>query len=348
VLREGHCKSLASPQQRRATASLLYLGKHEDTRSLTAIAAADRREAIMRNRIFSLLLVSAVALVTGSVVGFAAPPDPADFSTTIDNPLFPLSSLGPKVFDGETVDPDTGDTLVTRLESRVLPQTDVVAGVAVVVLEEKAYEDGELIEVALDYFAQNRDGSVYYLGERVDNYEGGVIVNHDGQWLSGEGQNEPGIVMPAQPVVGQTYDQENAPGIAEDKATVLSINESVTVPAGTFSGCLKTRDFSPLDPGIEEFKFYCPGVGLVREEAEGEFLDLTSVQPAPTATATANPTVQPPTASPTPQSVVVPANTGAGGHEGDGKATAYIIVVGAIGLALVGLGALGVRGARRA
>ena len=201
--------------------------------------------------------------------------NPADFEAVVDNPLFPLSSLGPKVFEGEEPDPDTGETLETRLESRGLPETDTVAGVEVLVLEEKDYEDGELIESTLDYFAQHKDGSVWYFGERVDVYEGGQVVGHEGQWLAGEGDNQPGVYMPASPKVGDEFAQEMAPGVAEDRSKVVAVDQAVTTPAGDFSGCLKTEDFSPLDQATE-FKFYCPDVGLVREEPPDGHLDLIS------------------------------------------------------------------------
>jgi hypothetical protein len=199
--------------------------------------------------------------------------NPADFQSRVDNPLFPLSSLGPKAFEGEEPDPDTGEMLKTRLESTVLPDTDTVAGVEVLVLEEKDYENGELVESTLDYFAQHKDGSVWYFGERVDEYEHGQVVGHEGQWLAGEGDNQPGVYMPAEPKVGDEFAQEQAPGVAEDQSKVVATDQTVTVPAGTFSGCLKTEDFSPLD-GATEHKYYCPGVGLVREEPPEGFLDL--------------------------------------------------------------------------
>jgi len=203
--------------------------------------------------------------------------NPADFQATIDNPWYPLSSLGPRIYEGEEPDPDTGEVVKTRLKSTVLPQTDVVAGVEVLVLEEKNYEDGELVESTLDYFAQHRDGTVYYFGERVDDYEDGKVVGHSGQWLAGEGENQPGIFMPAEITVGQTFEQEQAPGVAEDRSKVVSTGETVTTPAGSFSNCAKTEDFSPLD-GVTEFKYYCPGVGLVREEPPEGRLDLVSYE----------------------------------------------------------------------
>jgi hypothetical protein len=143
----------------------------------------------------------------------------------------------------------------------------------VLVLEEKDYENGELVESTLDYFAQHKDGSVWYFGERVDEYEHGQVVGHEGQWLAGEGDNQPGVYMPAEPKVGDEFAQEQAPGVAEDQSKVVATDQTVTVPAGTFSGCLKTEDFSPLD-GATEHKYYCPGVGLVREEPPEGFLDL--------------------------------------------------------------------------
>ena len=197
----------------------------------------------------------------------------ADFSRTVDNPLSPLSTLPQQVFEGEELDPETGETIATRVEVTVLDDEKTVAGVQVLVVRDDAYEDGELVESTLDYFAQHRDGSVYYFGEDVDNYEDGAVANHDGSWLAGEGENLPGVFMPAQPEVGQTFDQERAPGIAEDHSTVVAVGETVELESATYSGCIKTEDVNPLD-GETEFKFYCPDVGFVREEFEGGYLEL--------------------------------------------------------------------------
>jgi hypothetical protein len=153
-------------------------------------------------------------------------------------------------------------------------------GVTVAVLEERAYEDGELVEVALDLFAQHRDGSVHYFGEHVDNFEDGKLRDHAGQWFAGQGGNLPGVIMPATPVLGQTYQQEFAPGIAEDMATVVALNETVVTPVGTFTDCMKTREFTPLEPGLVEFKWHCPGVGLTQEEGPGFLTKLISFVPA--------------------------------------------------------------------
>lgn len=227
---------------------------------------------------FAVVSVTVAPVITsaGGNKGASGNLASGEFSTHIDNPLFPLSTLGPKVFEGEEVDPDTGDIITTRLDSNVLEKTRKVAGVRVLVLEEKAYQDDELVERALDYFAQHQDGAVYYFGEAVDNYVDGKIDNHDGSWLAGKDGAEPGIIMPAQPFVGQIFNQENAPDVAEDQTEVLALNESISTPAGDFTGCLKAEDTSPLDPGLADFKWYCPNVGLVRDEAADGFIELTS------------------------------------------------------------------------
>ena len=237
---------------------------------LFALAAA------MALTISAVVMAPAIGLA-GNDSAPSANLNPRDFSTNIDNPLFPLSTLGPKTFEGQDTDPDTGAVLAARLESAVLGKTRKVAGVEVLVLQEKVFANDELIERALDFFAQHEDGTVYYFGELVDNYENGKIVDHDGSWLAGKNGAEPGIVMPADPFVGQTFNQENAPGVAEDQSRVLALDENVKTPAGKFKGCAKFEDTNPLDsPPTTEFKWFCPGVGLVRDvDAEG-FVELVS------------------------------------------------------------------------
>jgi len=207
----------------------------------------------MREIVFLAIVTVALALTVGcgGSDGPSASPaptlNPADFSAAVDNPLFPLAGIGPKVFEGDETDPDSGEAFHTRIEHTVLPQTETIGGVEAAVLQDREYHDGELVEATLDYFAQHRDGSVWYLGERVDEYEDGQLVGHEGQWLSGDGDNRAGVYMPAQPAAGQKFNQENAPGIAEDQSEVIAVDAAVEVPAGSFTGCLKARDSSPLD-----------------------------------------------------------------------------------------------------
>jgi hypothetical protein len=202
--------------------------------------------------------------------------NPADFSAVVDNPLFPLTSTETMVYEGEETDPDTGETIAVRVESTVQSETDTIGGVEATVVKVEDYEDGELVESTLDYYAQHPDGTVYYLGERVDDYEDGEVVGHSGGWLHGEDGAQAGEFMPADPQVGDEFEQEKAPGIAEDRSKVVAVDQMVTVPAGAFSGCIKTEDYDPIGD-VTEFKYYCLDVGLVAEESEeGARLELVS------------------------------------------------------------------------
>jgi hypothetical protein len=199
--------------------------------------------------------------------------DPAQFSATVDHPLFPLSSLRSMAYAGIEGDADSKERARVRLVSRVLAEPGEVSGVPVTVVDVREFEDGELVEHTLDYYAQDDEGNVRYMGERVDDIENGKVVAHEGQWLAGEGDAEPGLFMPADPRVGHAFEQERAPGVAEDRSKVVETGLEVTVPAGRFDDCIKTEDFAPLDNN-REFKFYCPVVGLVREQFEVGRMDL--------------------------------------------------------------------------
>lgn len=197
----------------------------------------------------------------------------AEYSADVDHPLVPLSSVPLTVFEGFERDPDNGEKIKVRVVSRVLDKTERIAGAEVAVVEVKDYEEGELVERTLDYYAQDQGGSVWYFGERVDDIEKGKVVGHEGQWLAGEGNAKPGIFMPAEPKLGDAFEQERAPGVAEDRSKVVDAGLEVTTPAGKFSDCIKTKDYAPLDKETE-YKYYCPDVGLVREEPPGGRIDL--------------------------------------------------------------------------
>jgi hypothetical protein len=193
--------------------------------------------------------------------------DPARYSAKVDHPLMPLSSVRFKLLEGRE-----GSTEI-RVRERVLRRTRKVAGVPVAIVDVKEYENDELVEHTLDYYSQRKDGSVFYMGESVDDYKDGKIVGHGGEWLAGKNGAKPGLFLPAKPKVGQKFEQERAPGVAEDRSTVVAVGREVTTPAGAFSDCIKTRDFAPLDSQVE-FKFYCRGPGLVREQASRTKVDL--------------------------------------------------------------------------
>jgi len=194
-------------------------------------------------------------------------------SARVDHPLVPLASVHRTVLEGTERDPDTGERLRIRVDARVRAKPDRVGGIPVTVVEVRDFEDGEVVERTLDYYAQRANGDVLYVGERIDDIEGGKVVGHQGQWLTGRKGARPGIFMLARPKVGDAFQQERAPGVAEDRSTVVAVGLRVRTPAGRFKGCIKTKDYGPLDK-VTEFKHYCPGVGLVREEEPGSRADL--------------------------------------------------------------------------
>ncbi|HSD10891.1 MAG TPA: hypothetical protein VLF14_07895 [Candidatus Binatia bacterium] len=187
-------------------------------------------------------------------------PEAAPFSAEIDNPFFPLPVGTQWVLTGEE------DGAAVRLVISSLPDTEVVAGVTTRVVEERESEDGELVEVSRNFFAQSADGTVCYYGEDVDDYEDGEIVGHGGAWRAGVSGALPGILIPANPQVGQTFQQESAPGVAEDHAEQVAAGESVTVGLGTFSDTIRYEESSPLDRGTSD-KVYARGVGLLVDDA---------------------------------------------------------------------------------
>jgi hypothetical protein len=161
-----------------------------------------------------------------------------------------------------------------------MDDTRLVNGVVTRVVWDRVWLDGELIEDTKDWYAQDKAGNVWYFGEDSFEMADGKITSHAGSWEAGVNGAQPGIVMLANPVVGQVYRQEYLAGEAEDMGEVLALGETVTVPYGPLSGCLKTRDYTPLEPGADEHKYYCPEVGFTVLEVgieDGERMELVSV-----------------------------------------------------------------------
>src|SRR3990172_12728467 len=187
-------------------------------------------------------------------------PDAGPFSLNINNPFFPVVVDSQSMLEG--VD-DEGATILLIIT--VLDETEVVADVTTRVLEEMELVDDELIEVSRNFFAQAPDGTVCYFGEEVDIFEDGVIVSHEGAWRADEPGNQPGIIMLANPVVGDIYSQEDAPEVAEDQAEVQALGETIVVPAGTFNDTLRTEDCNRLD-GTTDTKVFVRDIGLAIDE----------------------------------------------------------------------------------
>lgn len=200
--------------------------------------------------------------------------DPADFGGPIDNPYLPLVPGTTLVYEGQTEDGAEHEEFV------VTHNTRTILGVPCVEVHDTVTLNGELKEDTLDWFAQDREGNVWYFGENSKELRNGLVVSLEGSWIAGVDGAKPGIVMEAHPQVGDVYRQEFSLGTAEDLGRVVSLDASATVPAGSFTHCLKTEDTTPLEPDALEQKFYAPGVGTVLEidSETGERLELIQIE----------------------------------------------------------------------
>lgn len=192
----------------------------------------------------------------------------ATFTTGIDNPYLPFPPGATWIYDNSSGE---------HIEVTVTSETREIQGVTATVVVDVASEGGVTTEDTRDWYAQDTDGNVWYLGEDSCAYEGGVCVDTEGSWEWGVGGALPGLVMPATPTVdGQPYYQEYSVGHAEDTGEVLALGLSKTVAAGSFEDCIETRDSSTLETDMNEHKFYCRGVGLVLTEEDDDTEALTS------------------------------------------------------------------------
>lgn len=153
-----------------------------------------------------------------------------------------------------------------RLIVTVLNETHKIGNIETRVVEENESENGKTTEISRNFYAYCREnGSVYYFGEEVDIYKDGRVVRHEGAWQA-EGTNRAGVMMPGLPLLGSRYYQEIAPGVAMDRAEIVSLSELRETPAGKFTNCLKVEESNPLESNSREFKYYAPGIGLIQDE----------------------------------------------------------------------------------
>jgi len=186
--------------------------------------------------------------------------DPADFTTRIDNAWWPMRP-GSRWVYRETDPAGTKQKVVVTVTRKI---KKIANGVTARVVHDVVTEDGEFVEVTDDWYAQDRCGNVWYLGEATKEYENGKAVSTAGSFEAGVDGAEAGVIMPAKPRAGLEYRQEYYRGEAEDRAAVVSLSEQAEVPFGYFKeSVLMTRDLNPLEPKILEFKFYARGIGPV-------------------------------------------------------------------------------------
>ena len=188
--------------------------------------------------------------------------DPANFVTTIDNRYFPLlpgTGFHYKGVAENGTTPQTDDMVVTH-------RTKLILGVPCTVVRDTVSSRGKPIEHTLDWYAQDKDGNVWYMGEDTRELQHGKFVKADDSWEAGVAGAEPGIIMPGDPQPGDAYRQEYYPRFALDQARVVGDGGSVSVPYGSYKSTLLTVETAPqLDPGVAERKWYVAGVGDIKE-----------------------------------------------------------------------------------
>ena len=192
------------------------------------------------------------------------------FSNTGSNPFFILEPDYLLVLEGQEGRKTLRVTITVLNETKTvhLDIDGVPTDVITRVIEERETKDDVLVEISKNYFAIcDRTNSVMYFGEAVDIYnkEGTEVISHEGAWEAGVDGAMPGIMMPGTILKGGKYFQEVAPGIAMDRAEIMGTNSTMQTPVAIFTDCLKTKETTPLEPGAVDFKFYAPGVGLIKD-----------------------------------------------------------------------------------
>lgn len=280
----GACQAEVLDDLGIATASCINISDQQERNECLEAADEERQEALDLCR-----QQRRARLEVCSLVGqdrYDPQIDPANFVNPLSigqgveaNPYFPLVPGSQWVYEA-TFQDDEGEEVAETITVTVTQNTKLIEGVTCIVVTDVAMENGQVIEETDDWYAQDVDGNVWYFGEVSRNFESfegddpevPELVDLEGSWKAGRDNAKPGILIPFSPQEGDVIRQEVALGEAEDLAEILSVTGTETAPAADCDGdCLVTRDFSPLEPGISEEKYYAPGVGLILElDEEGE------------------------------------------------------------------------------
>ena len=227
------------------------------------------------------LVITAAALVAAGVFAIpAAPPavasiNPADFSSPVANPYFPLKPGTVFVYRGS----EGIQHLIEHL--RVTHHTKRIEGVKTIVISDVLYGNGRLNEATHDYYADDNNGSTWYFGEKTATYDRhGHVKSREGSWLAGRNGGEAGIIMAAHPKPTDAYRQEFLKGHAEDQAWIVANHEHARVPYGRVNDVVRSYEWTRLEPNVVSLKLYAPHLGIVMEKdvAGGqEFMQLVAV-----------------------------------------------------------------------
>jgi hypothetical protein len=199
--------------------------------------------------------------------------DPANFVAGVTNKYFPLKPG--KVYNYEGNNGTTQDTVTATNEHKT------ILGVQTMTTKDTVLIDGKLHDDTLNWYAQDKEGNVWYFGKDTKEYQNGKVVSTEGTWEAGVNGAKPGIIMQANPQIGGPIFQEYYQNHAEDQFQVLSTNESLTLPIGKYEGCIKTKEWTRLDPGIVEHKVFCPEIGFAQStmvQGGNDFSQLISIK----------------------------------------------------------------------
>jgi hypothetical protein len=185
--------------------------------------------------------------------------DPSDFTTNIDNPYWPMRTGSHWVYR----EVENGEA--QRVDVTVTNRTKMLGGIEARVVHDRVSRNGETLEDTYDWYAQDSDGNLWYLGEDTAEYENRKLKTKEGSWAYGVDGAQPGVVVPEHPKQGMEYREEYYAGHAEDAAEVLNVGGQAQVPFGHFKDAMLTRNFSSIEPTVEEMKLYAKGVGPVME-----------------------------------------------------------------------------------
>ena len=236
--------------------------------TLVLTGCSQDRKTVLQPSHSEALATTDAAVEARVVIPFEA----TNFVGGVQNPFLPLVPGTILTYRQET--PEGVETNTVE----VTHDTKVILGVTTYVVHDQVFLEGALTEDTFDWMAPDKDGNVWYFGE--DTKELGPPVSTVGSWEAGQNGAQAGILMLAHPKVGDTYDQENAPGVVADQGKVKDLSATVTVPYGTFTGCMKTQEWTPIEPGDRAFKVYAAGIGTVVEipNKGGGNVELIAVQ----------------------------------------------------------------------
>ena len=233
-----------------------------------------------RMRVVVVALIGLAAAGVGIALPHAAPAaKPREFVARVDNPWFPLTPGTKFVYRG-VKDGEPSRDVVT-----VTHRTKTIQGVRCTVVSDLLYARGRLAERTADWYAQDKSGNIWYFGEATAELDRkGHVTSTEGSWQAGREGAKAGIFMPAHPKLGQSFRQEYYKGHAEDYFKVISLHATVRVPYVSSKNALLTKEWTPLEPGVIDHKFYVRGLGNVREvtvKGGAERNELVVVRKAP-------------------------------------------------------------------